>query len=192
MYKFIKPKIISHVRKWYCSFELSQVVYKNFWINGCPQMQQSGELSELFVTLGFPISNFSLCVHTPHSCVHPRFAEQNNIRILYLFLPRFTLESISYSVNIRVSRRISSQRYAVSRDETTCASLHLKKKIRWRAFFRIYSLERIGDQVVILHWILSFSCNINTNEFCFRHLAFVILEHRFPVCMFGNTIFCME
>ena len=31
---------------------------------------RSLELSELFVTLGLPISTFYLCVHPPHSCVH--------------------------------------------------------------------------------------------------------------------------
>ena len=58
---------------------------------------RSPELSEPFVTLGFPISIFCLCVHPSHLCVHPRFPEQNNILSLYFFLRKFTLESISYS-----------------------------------------------------------------------------------------------
>ena len=89
---------------------------------------RSPELSEPFVTLGFPISIFCLCVHPSHLCVHPRFPEQNNILSLYFFLRKFTLESISYSPGFRVTRRIVSQRYAVSRDETTCASFHLETK----------------------------------------------------------------
>ena len=89
---------------------------------------RSPELSEPFVTLGFPISIFHLCVHHPHSCEHQRFAEQINIRSLYFFLPGFSLESISYSPGFRVTRIILSHRCAVSRDETTCASFQLKKK----------------------------------------------------------------
>ena len=59
-----------------------------------------------------------------------------------------------------------SHRYAVSRDETTCASFHFRtNKIWWRAFFQIFSFERIRvPNCVILHRILSFTCNINTNE----------------------------
>ena len=83
------------------------------------------ELSEPFVTLGFPISIFYLCVHLQHLFVHPRFAEQNNIQSLYFLLPKSTLESISSSPGFRVTRRMWSHRYAVSPDETTCACFHL-------------------------------------------------------------------
>ena len=50
------------------------------------------------------------------------------------------------------------------------------------------------SQVAKLHRILPVSCNINTNEFYFRNFGscFFFLEQQFPVCMFGNTIFCME
>ena len=83
-----RPKNISHVRKWYCSFELSQGVYKNFWINGCPSMQQSGELSKLFVTLGFPISIF-LWVYTSRIRVCTRDSLNRTISgVCTSFFPR--------------------------------------------------------------------------------------------------------
>ena len=128
---------------------------------------RSPALSEPFVTLGFPISIFCLCVHLPHLCVHPRFAEQNNIRSLYFFLPKFSLESISYSPSFSDTRRILSHRYAVSRDE------HLKKsKIRCRKLsFRSFHWNEFVYQVVILHRIPFSPCKINISEFCFRHFG---------------------
>ena len=138
------------------------------------------ELSEPYVTLGSLIRTYYYCVHSFYLCVHPRLVEQNNIPSLYFFLPRFTLESISYSPGCRVTRRIVCHRYAVSRDETTCARFHLKnKKTKWRPFFRSFHRSEFVYQVVMLHRIPSFYCNINTNEFCFRH---------FGSCYFGTTV----
>ena len=138
------------------------------------------ELSEPYVTLGSLICTYYYCVHPFYLCVHPRLVEQNNIPSLYFFLPRFTLESISYSPGCRVTRRILSHRYAVSRDETTCAKFHLKNKItKWRPFFRSFHRSEFVYYDVMLHRIPSFYCNINTNEFCFRH---------FGSCYFGTTV----
>ena len=53
-----------------------------------------------------PCCTFHLCVHPPYLCVNLKLAEQNNIRSLYFFLPKSTLESISYSPGCRVTRRI--------------------------------------------------------------------------------------
>ena len=89
---------------------------------------RSPELFEPFVTLDFPISIFCLCGYTLHSCEHPRFAEQINIWSWYFLLPKFTLSSISYFPNCRITRRILS---------------HRNRKNWWRASFQIFSLERI-------------------------------------------------
>ena len=60
----------------------------------------------------------------------PKFADQNHIRSSYFLLPRFTLESISYSPDFfKVTWRILSHRYAVPRDLTTCACFHLQRKL---------------------------------------------------------------
>ena len=90
-----------------------------------PLRDRSPDLSEPIVTLGFPISIFCLCVHLPHKCAHPRFAEQNNIWSLDVS------PSISYSPSFRVTRRILSHRYAMSLDETACACFLLGKKKIW-------------------------------------------------------------
>ena len=59
-----------------------------------------------------------------------------------------------------------------SLDETSCVSFHLKKKkIRCRDVFRSFHWNEFVYQVVILHRILSFSCNTNTNDFFFRHFG---------------------
>ena len=59
------------------------------------------EFPDSFVTLGFPISIFRLCAHLLHSCVLPRFVEQINIRNSNFFLSKFTLESVSYSLEFQ-------------------------------------------------------------------------------------------
>ena len=70
---------------------------------------------------------------------------------------------------------------------------HLKnKKIRWGTFIRSFHRNGFAYQ----------SCNIIQNSVLFLQyqciwispdtLALVVLEQLFPVCMFGNTVFCME
>ena len=110
-----------------------------FILLGFPRLaslrDRSPELSEPLVTR-FP--NFFVCA-PPHSCVHSRFAEQINIRSSNFFLPRITLESISYTPGCRVTRRMLSHRYATSLDETACASFHLKiRKLGEELFFRSF------------------------------------------------------
>ena len=101
--------------------------------------------------------------------VHPRLVEENIIRSLY-------------SPGFRVTRRILSHRYAMSRNETASASFHLEK-IKWRLSFRSFHWSEFVYQNVIPHRIPSFFCNINTNEFCFRH---------FDSCYFGTTVSCLH
>ena len=132
-------------------------------------------------SLGFPISILCLGVHTPYLCVHPEIPEQNNIRSLYFFSYQFlTWEYLVLPGFLGLLEEFLSHRYAVSRDETTCASFHLdKRKIWWRAFFRSFHWNEFMYQIARLHRIPSFTCNINTNEFCLRH---------FGSCYFGTTV----
>ena len=68
----------------------------------------------------------SRVIWTIHNSRFPKFADQNNIRRSYSFLPKFTLESISYFPEfLTVTWSILSHIFAVSRDETTCACFHL-------------------------------------------------------------------
>ena len=106
----------------------------------------------LFILLGFP-RHASLRDRSPESSepyvilVSSKFAEQNNIRSSYLFLPRFTLESILHSHRFwGLLEEFLSHRYAVPRDETTCACFHLHMKIGWICFLQIFSSERILAQ----------------------------------------------
>ena len=122
-----------------------------------------------------------ICVYTPIICVYTRhLLSRTTSGVCTSFFPGPHLRVSRTPRGFRVTRRILSHRYAVSRNETTCASFHLKqKKIMWGAFFRSYHRNEFLHQVVILHGIPSFPCNINTNKFCFRH---------FGSCYFGTTV----
>ena len=173
------PKNISHVRKWYCSFELFQGVHKNFWINGCPSMQKSGELSELFVTLGFPISVF-LCVYTPSIRVYTRDSlSRTTSGVCTSFFP---------GSHLRVSRTpwVLGLLEEFCPKDTLCRETRQhapaftsKRKLGEELSFGSIHWNEFVTKLWILHWILSFPCNINTNEFCFRHFGF---------CYFGTSV----
>ena len=49
-----------------------------------------------------------------------KFADQNNLRSSYFFLPRFTLESISYSQDFRVTWKIVSKIRCAARRDNMC------------------------------------------------------------------------
>ena len=145
------------------------------------------------MTLGFPI--FS-CENPPHSCVHSRFAEQINIWSSNFFLPRFTLESISYSPGCRVTRRILSHRYATSLDETACASFHLKiRKLGEELFFSdlFIGINSCTKLQYYTESSLSPPISIQLN-FASDTSALVIIDQRFPVCMFAfpNSCQCVR
>ena len=128
------------------------------------------------------------------NCLNIRNSRFPNIHILFVYTPRisvYTRDSLSRptsgvhasffpSSHLRVSRthRVvgSLEEFWLtdtpSLDETSCASFHLKKKkIRCRDVFRSFHWNEFVYQVVILHRILSFSCNTNTNDFFFRHFG---------------------
>ena len=97
------------------------------------------QISRIVRTISDSVSQFFVFCAPAHSCVHSRFAEQINIRSSNFFLPRITLESISYSPGCRVTRRMLCHRYATSLDETACASFHLKiRKLGEELFFRSF------------------------------------------------------
>ena len=64
----------------------------------------------------------------------PKFADQNHIRSSYFLLPRFTLESISYSPDLfRVTWRILSHRYEAFDNSPTISSSSFFFKNWWSA-----------------------------------------------------------
>ena len=149
-----------------CSHEHSLGCTRTLGCGGCSSMQRSGLSFSLpfhleptllgmkdllFVLLGFP-RHASLRDRSPESsepCV--KFADQNHIGRSHFFLPRISLESISFFSHFQVYLKISSHRHAVKRDETTCACFHLQRKIRWKAFLRSFHRNEF----------LPFPCNIN-------------------------------
>ena len=86
----------------------------------------------------------------------PKFAEQNNIRNSYFFLPRFSPESISYLPDFYgyLKNFVSQIRCAARRDNMCLLSP--SEKIRWRAFLRSFHLKEFLRKVVIKYRIPSF------------------------------------
>ena len=82
--------------------------------------------------------------HSVRLCVHPRFAEQNNIRSLFFFLPRSTLESISYSPSLRVTRRICPTDTPCRETRQHALAFAFNKyETKVKSFHQIFSSERI-------------------------------------------------
>ena len=79
-----------------------------------------------------------------------------------------------------------------TRQHAPASTKKKNRKIRRRAFFRSFHRNDFVYQVVILHRIPSFTCNIKTSEFFFRHSGSCYFGTTVSVCMFGNTVFCME
>ena len=80
----------------------------------------------------------------------PMFADHNDIRSSYFFLTKFPLESILYSPDfLRFTWRILSHKYAVPRDETTCAYFHLQRKegeeLSWDLFIGTNSCVKLQN-----------------------------------------------
>ena len=198
---------------WDRSCEISPGCTCTLGCGGCPSMQQSGlSLLYVFVCLlydllsfiPFPLSALSSGINIawdersfvcasrfPETCVSerqisrffwtirnsrfPKCADQNHIRssFFFLVLPAFL-----------------SHRYAVARDQTTCACFHLLKN-RWKSFLEILSSEPI----------LAWSCNKVQNAvpslqnqynwicFCLRCLGFspILLPHR--IFLLGGVSF---
>ena len=133
---------------------------------------KSPVLSEPFVTLGFTISMFCLCVHSRHWCAHPRFAEQNNIWSLYFFLPKFSLE---------ISRFCPTDT-PCPQTRQHALNFHLRnKKIKWRAFFQTFLLERIRVP----------SCNTTQNSACllqYQYKWILLQKLRLLFFFLGTTV----
>ena len=92
----------------------------------------------------FPNIHICLCVHSPHWCVHPRFAEQNNIWSLYFFLAEFSLEISRTPQVLGLLEEFCPTDTPCHQTRKHALNFHLRnKKIKWRAFFQTFSLERI-------------------------------------------------
>ena len=115
---------------------------------------------------------YFICVYTSRIRVYTRDSLSRSSGVCTSFFPGSHLSVSRTLQGLRVTRRVLSHRYATSLDETACASLHLRnKKIRWRAFIQIFSLERLGVSRCDTTQN-SFFYNINTTEFRFRYFGF--------------------
>ena len=78
----------------------------------------------------------------------PTFADQNHIRSSYFFLPRFSLESISYSPGFLFTWRIFvSQIRCAARRDNMCL-LSPSEKIKWRDFLKMLWLLQSSHRVL--------------------------------------------
>ena len=144
---------------------------------------RSPELSAPFVTVGFPISMFCLCVHPPAFVCTPemRWADQHpEFKLLssqvhtweYLVLPGLRGYSRNFVPTDTPRRKTRQHAPAFTKKK--------KRKFSEELSSRSFQLNELVYQIAILHRIPSFPCSIITNEFCFTS-APVILEQRFPV-----------
>ena len=99
----------------------------------------------------------------------PKFADQNHIRSSYFFLPRFTLERISYS---RVTCRILSHTLCRMTRHRVLTSTSKGNQVK--SFLRIFSSERILAQSCnkVQNSVLSLQHPKNWICFCLRCFGF--------------------
>ena len=155
----------SNFHKWDCSFEHSQGCTRTFGCGGCPPMQQSGvslsfifecllydllsfltsrfpdrspESSEPYVTLGFRSS-----LNGATFGVHTSFFPDSHVRV-----------SRTHRILQGLLEEFLSHRYAVPRDETTCACFHLQRELR--AFLRSFHWNEFVRKDVIKYRVPSF------------------------------------
>ena len=99
-----------------------------------------------------------------------KFADQNHLRSSYFLLPRFTLESISYSPEFfrgYLKNLVSQIR------EPTCACFHLQRT-SVKSFLRIFSPERILAQSCnnVQNSVFSLQYQIQLNLCCLTCFGF--------------------
>ena len=100
----------------------------------------------------------------------PKFAEQNNIRTSYFFLPRFSLESILHSPVFLAYLKI----FVLPRDETTCAWFQPSKRNKVKSFLEIFPSERFPtySRYKVQNSVLSLQNQHTWNCFCLRCCGF--------------------
>ena len=118
----------------------------------------------------------------PHWCVHPRFAEQNNIWSLYFFLPKFSLE-ISRTPQVwGLLEEFCPTDTPCPQTRQHALNFHLRnKKIKWRAFFQTFLLERIRVP----------SCNTTQNSACllqYQYKWILLQKLRLLFFFLGTTV----
>ena len=121
----------------------------------------------------------------------PKFADQNHIRSTYFFLPRFTLESISYSSNQKVYlKNFVSQIRCAARRDIVCL-LSPSNGIKWRASLGSFHWNEFLRKVVTEYRTPSFHCNTKFNWICFCLRCFgcspILHPHR--VFLLGGVSF---
>ena len=101
-----------------------------------------------------------------HTLDFPNFADQNHIRSSYFFLPRFTLESISFSPDFQgYLKNLVSQIRCAARRDNMCL-LSPSKGIKWRASLGSFHQNELLRKVVIEYRVPSFpAISIQLNLF---------------------------
>ena len=146
-----------------------------------------------FILLGFPrhasLRDRSGVLWTIRNSRFPKFADQNHIRCSYSFLPRFTLESISYSpyIDVYLKNFVTQIRCAARRDNMCLLSP--SKKIKWRAFLRSFHRNEFVRKIIIENWITSFPCNINLIELVFASDVLAFLKFSTGIEIFFSEEF---
>ena len=139
---------------------------------------------------------YFVCVYTSRIRVYTRDSPSRSTSgVRTCFFPGSHLRVSQTPQVARLIEEFLSHRHAVLRDKTACASFHLEKKSGEKRSFRSFHWNQYVYQVVILHRIPSFPCNINTSEFLSSDTsALVTLKQRFPVCMFAfpNSCQCVR
>ena len=171
-----------------CAFFVSS--FRSFSIVAFSSGINIGMEDLLFVRLGFQ-RHASLRDRSPESSGpygtldSSKFAEHNDIRGSHFFLHRFTLDNILYSRIERFTWWILSHRYAVPRDETTSACLHLQRKFGEELSWDLFIGNELSSKVVIMCRIRPFpAMSISLNCFCLGCFGFspILSPHRkFPL-----------
>ena len=143
----------------------------------------------LFILLGFPRhASLRDRFWTMRNSRFPKFADQNHIRSSYFFLPKFTLESISYSpVFLRLLEEFCLTDTLCR--ETGQRVLALTFKVK--SFLEIFSSERICVQSCnkVQNSVLSLQYQYNWICFCLRCVGFSPIHHPPLIFLLGGVSF---
>ena len=121
----------------------------------------------------------------------PKFAEQNNIRSSYSFLPRFSLESVLYSLDFESSLEEFCLTDTLCRETRQHVLAFTLKENFVKSFLDIFSWERIRAQSCnrVQNSVLSLQYQDNWTCFCLRcfGLSPILLQHR--IFLLGGVSF---
>ena len=136
-------------------------------------------------------------IHILFLCTPPAFvctpeirrAEQH-LKFVLLFFPSSHLRVSRTSRIFRVYLKNLVSQIRCARDETTCACFHPQRKLGEELSWDLFIGTNSCTKVVTLHWIPSFPCNINTNEFFLQTLRLLLFwNNGFPYACSGLRSF---